>query len=511
MCRVSSRRQPERWALWAAVLLCCLYIAWNVPYTHDDWDWGLEIGLERWLSGALNNRYAGTFFVLVMTRSPLLKTLIMGLSLFLIPLLAARLAADGLPGAFFPLSLTAAGILLTMPAMTWQQTLGWVSAFSNFVIPCVFVLALLLLLQKVRSGWSWRPLLPVLFVLTLVSQLFVENLTLVLSGAGTLAVLAAWRTGRGRSASLALSAGAWLGLFLMFCNPLYGDLLSTGQAVDGVRHLSVPVGAGLGALLQSALGRLFVTVLPTLLESHPALWALTGAGAVWRMVKSGRSRWLVVPSGVLFALCAWSFWLSAESARTGIPSRFPSSAFRVVIGPAALLLLAAILWTDRDRSRRFPRLLLLCGILALVVPFALVQDFGLRCCFPSLALLLVLALSLLRDFPWNRWSTAAAGLLVAAALAFHIQVYAVIGGCSALRRQLLDEAAAQNAHSVLLPTEGWRYLYCWGRNPQSPVRADYFRAFYGLPEQLELVFLPRGSYELWPNIPQEMIDHGTVY
>lgn len=229
------------------------------------------------------------------------------------------------------------------------------------------------------------------------------------------------------------------------------------------------------------------------------------------MVVSGRPRGLAAFSGVVFALCAWSFWLSAEAARTGIPNDFPGPAFRLGIGCAALLLLGAALWTDRDKTLRIPRLLMLCGMLALVAPFALIQDFGARCCFPSLVVLLVLALSLLRDFPWNTWNTAAVGLLLAATLAFHVQVYSVIGGCSALRGELLREAVEQNAQSVLLPTEGWRYLYCWGRNPQSAIRADYFRQFYGLPEQLELVFLPRGSYELWPNIPQEMIDYATVY
>ena len=57
--------RPQRRILYGAVLALLLagwlYIAWNVPYTGDDWDWGLSEGLERWLSGALNNRYAGTF------------------------------------------------------------------------------------------------------------------------------------------------------------------------------------------------------------------------------------------------------------------------------------------------------------------------------------------------------------------------------------------------------------------------------------------------------------------
>ena len=55
----------------------------------------------------------------------------------------------------------------------------------------------------------------------------------------------------------------------------------------------------------------------------------------------------------------------------------------------------------------------------------------------------------------------------------------------------MAQAVAKGADQVVLPTEGWAYCYCWQRNP-SPMRADYFRQFYGLPADMELVFLPRG-------------------
>ena len=89
---MARRKQVLYWCVLALLLAGWLYIAWNVPYTHDDWDWGLPEGLERWLSGTLNNRYAGTFFVLAMTRSQLVKTAVMGGSMFLISLLLGRLA-----------------------------------------------------------------------------------------------------------------------------------------------------------------------------------------------------------------------------------------------------------------------------------------------------------------------------------------------------------------------------------------------------------------------------------
>ena len=34
------------WGTLALLLAGWLYIAWNIPYTWDDWDWGLPEGME---------------------------------------------------------------------------------------------------------------------------------------------------------------------------------------------------------------------------------------------------------------------------------------------------------------------------------------------------------------------------------------------------------------------------------------------------------------------------------
>ena len=149
---MARRKQVLYWCVLALLLAGWLYIAWNVPYTHDDWDWGLPEGLERWLSGTLNNRYAGTFFVLAMTRSQLVKTAVMGGCMFLISLLLGRLAGRGQPDRAFSVTVVTAALLFTTPMDSWQQSLGWVSAFANFVVAAVFLLLVLLLWQRSFSA-----------------------------------------------------------------------------------------------------------------------------------------------------------------------------------------------------------------------------------------------------------------------------------------------------------------------------------------------------------------------
>ena len=72
------------------------WLAAQIPYTHDDWDWGLNIGLTQLFTANLNARYAGNFFEVIMTRSELLRILIMGSGYFLLPMALAAAAVLGL-------------------------------------------------------------------------------------------------------------------------------------------------------------------------------------------------------------------------------------------------------------------------------------------------------------------------------------------------------------------------------------------------------------------------------
>lgn len=506
-------RRPARAAILLILLAACLWIAWCVPYTHDDWDWGVSKGLHWWFSGEVNNRYVGSFFVIIMTRSQIVKTLILGGTMFALPLLAAAAATRDLPQSRFPLAILGCAVLMTMPMESWQQTYGWVSSFSNFAVGGLFLLILILFLQSVThsGGKTGGPALAALFLLTLATQLFTENLTVVLAAAAVLFALWSWRTGRNRSAALSLLAGAMLGLVLMFRNPLYSELAATGSAINGVRKLAFSLDDGPVRILLVVLQRFFDTILPELFISYPVLWDLIGVGCVWRAVKARRSPLLILPAVLFTCVLLSCCWVKATYLHRGLEWEFPIPMLRIWGPPVFCILLILVLVTDPDRRLLLPGLALLAGALALLGPFAVLLVQGARCGFISAVLLLLLGLSLLRDFPWNTLAAAAACLFLAATLVFHIQVYRVIAGCTALREQLIQEAISQGSSRVILPTEDWKYFYFWERNPASAMRIPSYRTFYGIPEDLELVFLRPGSYNIWPDIPQEMIDTGTVY
>ena len=392
---------------------------------------------------------------------------------------------------------------------SWQQSLGWVSAFSNFVVAAVFLLLVLLLWQRAfsatRTGGQEAKLGTLLFFLCLVTQLFAEHLTVILLCAAL--VCAGWALWNktGRLSALCSLAGCLLGAVLMFHNPLYGELAASGQAVDGVRNLIAEPGQG---LLPAALKRFFGEVLPWLFECFPGAAALASAGCLWRLVRRGTPWYLTAPAGLWMAYYCAQNWLYLNQLQIWGEWTYPWPLLR---GPGAILqlaLMAAVLLTDRGKSRP-TRLLLLAAAVGLLAPFALLRDSGARCAFLSAVVLMVLGASLLSDLPWSPLLQGAVLLGLAAGLAFHLQAYAAIGRSEAIRQDQMAQAVAQGADQVVLPTEGWAYCYCWQRNP-SQMRAGYFRRFYGLPEDKELIFLPRGSSELWPEVP-DAIWAGAVY
>ena len=71
---------------YAIVFVATLILCYLFPFTHDDWAWGSEYGIERLMTNFdnYNGRWFGNFVVLLLTRSNILKTISMALCLTLL-------------------------------------------------------------------------------------------------------------------------------------------------------------------------------------------------------------------------------------------------------------------------------------------------------------------------------------------------------------------------------------------------------------------------------------------
>lgn len=452
-----------------------LYIAFCVPYCHDDWDWGLEIGMQRWLRAEVNSRYAGNFFVIVMTRSEVVKTLVMAACLTGVPLLITLLAAGKYDGKTF---LLANLLLLTVPKKLWQQTVGWVSAFSNYGVSAAAVLLLFLLLRRQRErneyGTGMLALrLGGLFLLSGVCGLFYENLSVYLFLAALFGLCCCIPKKNRRAAPMlaACVLGAGAGLVIILSNALYGELLESGQALGGIRQLSVSVGSGFTPLLRSILGRYFGMILPGLMTVHPVLTGFTALSAISGALTGKRKAAVSVPASILTAACAVPLLLRMDE------RLLPYAAAGELICWAALALLS--------RGKTGEKLFFLLSAALVLAPLSVTPELGPRLYYFPVVLLSVFALEMLPELTW-KGVTGFLLLLMVLCIGFYGFIYSEIRSVTVKRAEAIQTAVESGADSVTLPRDP--YKYWWGRNPTGESRVPYFKAFYGIPEEMEVIF-----------------------
>lgn len=481
----------------------CLWLAARVPYTHDDWDWGLPVGMRQLLTASLNSRYAGNLLEVLLTRSSAAKTAVMGTTFCLLPAVWTRFAAgrreEGEALFLRPaLFCVGAALLLTVRAPIWQQTCGWVAGFSNFVFSALTAGLVLLASSSLFDGPE-RGRCGVLralglFALSAAAQLFLENLAVFLAGEALVFFLADWvRRRRPSLRFAALLLGAAAGAAVMFSSSIYATLLSTGTAVHGYRKLTFDPDAGLPAILRSFWERFDQKIMANLWEDNRILTAAILTAMLLVLVRRRRDlpRWL---AGLLL-LChlgfmgllgaGWTLELSGRALRL----------FHLAAGGGLFLLVALETALALHRTPRLACKLLWLWVSAplVLLPLVAVSTLGPRLFFTSDAFLSLFCLAALRE-GLRDVRPAASGVVAAAAAAAvcvlcirWAGIYAAIGAVTDRRMDLIRQTADSGAQEVTLPAYPYGQ-YLWMPDPANEKRVGFFKEFYGIPQSVTVNF-----------------------
>ena len=123
----------------ALALLC-----WLFPYTGDDWAWGSSIGIERLstMFEGYSGRYLGNFIVLLLTRSNILKTAAMALTITAVVKCVEVIGKTGYSFCYACL------MLLLTPKLIFRQAIVWTAGFSNYCTSVALVLIFLIFAVK---------------------------------------------------------------------------------------------------------------------------------------------------------------------------------------------------------------------------------------------------------------------------------------------------------------------------------------------------------------------------
>lgn len=473
-----------------------IWMAAQIPYTHDDWDWGLPVGISQWLNATVNSRYAGNLVEILMTRSELLKALILGTGCFLIPFLSATLSS-GKKGSWQE----AAGfgfacfLLLTMDRKIWRQTCSWVAGFANFGVSAIFLLLLIWAGLRVYEeehlpGKEHPGKLILCFCVSCIGQLFLENIAVCMVVFWMYIGMVFWKKHRRIPLRcMILLAGAAAGLFLMFSSNIYRSLFSTGTAVDGYRRLNVQTGQGIWENLYS-LAYQAAAIARRLYEDNLlislSVLLLTGIGL---LRTPNRSKSLIL-SGVMVNVLLGTYFLIHTlydfPVRAVISLGIGILFFGVIAGETVLLL-------QHDRVK-MAKLLTLWGAVCLVAaPLVVVSELGPRLFFSTNVLQIFFATQLLLHILETAGHTTrkrTAGILLSLAVLLvlgHIPIYSQIGACKTQREQIIAQAAASQAEVIYLPPYPHEE-YLQYPDPVTELRTVYFKEFYGIGERVTVVF-----------------------
>lgn len=476
-----------------ALLGACLLLAFFVPYVHDDWDWGSSGGAERFLTffKEYNGRYAGNLLVLALTRSVLLKTLVIGGVLF---------ATFMLLGGETYLAIISALLFFLMPQAMAEQSIGWVSAFCNYGTGALVLLVLInrifLCLREEQKNTRYAHLVYALYGVA--GALLVENITIALCMLSFIACIYTKAKFRHVDGSLlCFFVGSTIGAVLMFLNGAYAKVAGNQ---DFYRTTIFGISSGWSKVFYQVRWIYHDYHLRFLVDENAPLLFVLAIIVDMSIRRSYTSmtvahRW--VSKSILLILFAYPAYLMV---RARYPEWEPFLSYTLLVqdwmGSLCLIvifLLPFVLPVDRVHKLRMGVILL--AIASLSAPLFFVSPIGARCFYPMLVLEVAFVLEIMRaselDHQCRHFAlpvVAVAGVLCF----FWLSLYGRNAMISKERVEFIRQELAQGEKTIRYPELPYP-TYDWASTPDHFSHV-WFRNFYDLPSDVVLEPIP---YDDW--------------
>lgn len=472
----------------ALALLCGLF-----PYTGDDWAWGSSIGIERLstMFEGYSGRYLGNFIVLLLTRSNILKTAAMALTITAVVKCVEVIGRSGYSFCYACL------MLLLTPKLIFRQAIVWTAGFSNYCTSVALVLIFLIFAVKdpeIREKKRARIYAAGLLLLGFANSLIVEHITLysVILAAG-LCVYSLATDKRNIAQYAAYFTGAAAGAAVMFSNSVYHNI-SAGN--DDYRSM-----AGTSSIINRAYSNYTDTIYFDGFFNNMFLnlSLLAIALLLYRKIRADRTagtklmKWMTLCLAVFAVFVIYSTFARVSFAQGDQPHALELLdavfAFAALAAFLGYVIMAGYLNGDLRRV-----IILSLSITMIIAPLFVVTPIGSRCFFATYVLFILLGCVML---DYTGADTASSDMTVKIALTAILTLYcvylAVFSVISITNKDRLDrarEAAAAGKKEVvftILPFDS----FLWTAAPTEGIWAERYKLFYGLPDDLTIIVKDR--------------------
>lgn len=475
-----SKRPWQEYLFYGTMLFICLFIAYQLPYTFDDWDWGLDrVGLVHFLTGDVNSRYVGNFFEVIMTRSRMAKTLIIGVVSFFIPIMISVVVSEISGSNRNRISITSAAFVMIalIDFNVLQQTYIWVAGFANYVIS---MLLLLVFIYFFISSKDYDTVKCVLIgLLSLALQLFLENLTLCVLLLAMIGVVI-YR----KKKYICMTVGAAVGTAIMFSSSIYPELYKYGQTSNGVRSVTFDSSLPFTDIVKNLIRTYTVeNFFGRVISTSVVICVIISAFYIYKIAKS---KDMSLSSRMWYSVLIAFVGFMLVVRKTTDYDKYIGPLWYVV----SFVLIGTLVENKRQRNIMF-------GFLAfaqlLVVPLAAVGGWSSRNYLTSDILLIVVACYLLNnaletiDFKqaMQKILPALLSLCIMAVYAPALVIYSSIGKIDRERYQIIANTDFEQDSSLSLPAFEYEE-YLWNPTPYEEYSKPFFKEFYGIPDNVTI-------------------------
>ena len=487
----------ERKKLFIVVLFASVvwfWIAYNIPYTHDDWDWGCEIGLKHLLTADINSRYVGNLFEVIMTRSALLKTIILGCAYSAIPWISMKIIGkvsqtedEDLNIVYY---LAADLTMMIIDPLIWRQTFGWTAGAANYVISGVAVLGYcyyvcdFFLNEKEKKN----SLFFLFFLFGIAVQLFLENISVAIMFSSFMLLIYCIKKKKRQISFIALFLGNIIGTIIMFTSPVYSILLHTGEAVEGIRSLPFELSESLCSQIQKCAINFFFKLLPNIwtgISIYPSVFIIAGFVLLSFSEKVFMKRKIIIGANLLlFVILCYIYPVTDNVIFSSIVS-------------LCIFLIGIVDCIVLPFNKRKKRMLLSIWIFIplMIIPLSVIEENGARLFFSSNMLLSLFFLCIVGELyikVQKKYKFLILFIFSFAVIGVSIRwsvIYLQIGKAAETRIEKIEYAIENSEKEILIQQYPYPQ-YLWYPEPYSNKRTLYFKDFYNIPENVDVKIQP---------------------